>query len=166
MSSPPPPPPPGPPPPGPPPPGPPPSGTPPPPPPSSSSVTSANYFFGFVITFVVLLLLFIGCGLGSWRRFRLMGTAWDVRLQDIEGNPFQTRKRTRRRLVRPTFLERWTSPTLPLVPSESKWENVQVSPPPPLSPLVARGVLWMITNVRFARFRFRSCACVAGVLFA
>ena len=29
----------------------------------------ANYFFGFLITFVVLLLIFVGCGIGSRRRF-------------------------------------------------------------------------------------------------
>ncbi|THV04746.1 hypothetical protein K435DRAFT_790750 [Dendrothele bispora CBS 962.96] len=28
----------------------------------------ANYFFGFLVTFIALLLLFIGCGLGSRRR--------------------------------------------------------------------------------------------------
>lgn len=35
----------------------------------SSMQRGANYFFGFLITFVVLLLLFIGCGIGSRRRF-------------------------------------------------------------------------------------------------
>ncbi|KDR80211.1 hypothetical protein GALMADRAFT_242504 [Galerina marginata CBS 339.88] len=29
----------------------------------------ANYFFGFLITFVVLLLVFVGCGIGSRRRY-------------------------------------------------------------------------------------------------
>ncbi|KAF8962560.1 hypothetical protein BDZ97DRAFT_1759170 [Flammula alnicola] len=29
----------------------------------------ANYFFGFLITFVVLLLIFVGCGIGTRRRF-------------------------------------------------------------------------------------------------
>ncbi|KAF8547032.1 hypothetical protein OG21DRAFT_1517682 [Imleria badia] len=140
MSSPPPPPPPGPPPPGPPPPGPPPTGSPPPgpppgppPPPSApSSITSANYFFGFVITFVVLLLLFIGCGIGSWRRFRLVGTAWDERLQDMEGSPFSTRKRGRRRLVRPMLSETWTHPpkastrrALSASSEQHKWESIQ-----------------------------------------
>lgn len=28
----------------------------------------ANYFFGFLITFVALLLIFVGCGVGSRRR--------------------------------------------------------------------------------------------------
>ncbi|KAN0084268.1 hypothetical protein V8E55_007772 [Tylopilus felleus] len=130
-------PPPGPPPSGPPPPG----GTPPPPPPNgspppnsadTSSVTNANYFFGFVITFVVLLLLFVGCGIGSWRRFRLIGTAWDERLQDMEGSPFATpRKRGRRRLVRPVFSETWTDPmaSIHFVPGaasdKEKWGGVQ-----------------------------------------
>jgi len=126
MSSSPPPPPPGPPPTGPPPP-PPPTGSPPPPPPPppSTSVTSTNYFFGFVITFVVLLLLFIGCGLGSWRRFRLVGTAWDVQLQDMEGTPFTVRRRARRRLVRPTFLETWTSPASLAHLAACSWQGVQ-----------------------------------------
>ena len=122
---------------------PPPGGTPPPPPPNgspppnsadTSSVTNANYFFGFVITFVVLLLLFVGCGIGSWRRFRLIGTAWDERLQDMEGSPFATpRKRGRRRLVRPVFSETWTDPmaSIHFVPGaasdKEKWGGVQVS---------------------------------------
>lgn len=122
----------------------PPTGTPPPPPPSppsNSSITSANYFFGFVITFVVLLLLFVGCGIGSWRRFRLIGTAWDERLQDMDGtSPFGARKRGRRRLVRPVFSETWMKPravtrSAPVVACATprvKWEGVQVSVTPSL----------------------------------
>lgn len=34
-----------------------------------SGQRGANYFFGFLITFVVLLLIFVGCGIGSRRRF-------------------------------------------------------------------------------------------------
>lgn len=117
------------------PPPPPPSGAPPPPPPPPPppSITSANYFFAFVITFVVLLLVFIGCGLGSWRRLRLIGTAWDVQLQDMDGNPFGARKRARRRLVRPTFQDTWTAPTLSAahLTSSYRWAGVQVSPSPP-----------------------------------
>ena len=112
----------------------------PPPPPtdtssttSATTITSANYFFGFVITFVVLVLLFVGCGIGSWRRFRLIGTAWDERLQDMEGSPFSARRRGRRRLVRPVFSETWTHPkaladVAPVGSSDKgKWEGVQVS---------------------------------------
>ena len=36
---------------------------------SGSGQRGANYFFGFLITFVVLLLIFVGCGIGSRRRF-------------------------------------------------------------------------------------------------
>ncbi|KAG9313474.1 hypothetical protein JVU11DRAFT_5799 [Chiua virens] len=119
------------------PPGLPPNGSNPPPPPptnssSSGSITSANYFFGFVVTFVVLLLLFVGCGIGSWRRFRLMGTAWDVPLQAMDRTSFGTRKRGRRRLVRPVFWETWTAPPKALMMSTStatsglhNWEGVQ-----------------------------------------
>ena len=40
---------------------------------SSSMQRGANYFFGFLITFVALLLLFVGCGVGSRRRSRRRG---------------------------------------------------------------------------------------------
>ena len=107
--------------------------SPPPPPPSPTDTSTANYFFGFVITFVVLLLLFVACGIGSWRRFRLTGTAWDERLQDMEGSSFVRRKRGRRRLIRPVFWEAWSCPEelTPLAPALSekgKWVGTQVSP--------------------------------------
>ncbi|TFK73355.1 hypothetical protein BDN72DRAFT_956562 [Pluteus cervinus] len=40
---------------------------------NSSMQRGANYFFGFLITFVALLLLFVGCGIGSRRRSRRRG---------------------------------------------------------------------------------------------
>ncbi|KAG8216816.1 hypothetical protein J3R82DRAFT_7071, partial [Butyriboletus roseoflavus] len=107
-------------------------GTPPPspPPPSPTETSTANYFFGFVITFVVLLLFFVACGVGSWRRFRLAGTAWDERLQDMEGSSFVGQKRGRRRLIRPVFWETWSRPDglTPLAPALSekgKWVGMQ-----------------------------------------
>lgn len=140
----------------PPPPGPPPTGIPlpppppPPPPPSPTNTSTANYFFGFVITFVVLVLLFVGCGIGSWRRFRLVGTALDERLQDMEGTAFAGRKRGRRRLIRPIFWDTWTYPkTLtrfaPASFDKAKWVDMQVSPPDFLPP---------------SFFFVRVCACV------
>lgn len=36
----------------------------------------ANYFFGFLITFVALLLIFVGCGVGTRRRARNRGAAF------------------------------------------------------------------------------------------
>ncbi|KAK7462783.1 hypothetical protein VKT23_007367 [Stygiomarasmius scandens] len=49
-----------------------------------SSARGANYFFGFLVTFIALLLLFIGCGVGSRRRLNrrraLFGDlTWDSR---------------------------------------------------------------------------------------
>jgi hypothetical protein len=41
----------------------------------------ASYFFGFLITFVVLLLIFVGCGVVSRRRFSARQRArfeWDM----------------------------------------------------------------------------------------
>lgn len=41
----------------------------------------ASYFFGFLITFVVLLLIFVGCGVVSRRRFAARRRArfeWDM----------------------------------------------------------------------------------------
>ncbi|KAF9225887.1 hypothetical protein BS17DRAFT_815566 [Gyrodon lividus] len=67
--------------------------------PSSPTITSANYFFGFIVTFVVLLLLFVGCGVGSRRRFAFVGTVWDEGLLDMdEGAPGgrETGRRRRR----------------------------------------------------------------------
>ncbi|KAF8137437.1 hypothetical protein EV363DRAFT_663608 [Boletus edulis] len=118
------------------PPPPPPGGPPPPPPPTgspsaNSSIASANYFFGFVITFIVLLLLFVGCGIGSWRRFRPIGAAWEERFQEMESSRFSTRKRGRRRLVRPVLSELWTHPQVVLHPTpvdssnKARWEGVQ-----------------------------------------
>ncbi|KAH0826565.1 hypothetical protein J3R83DRAFT_4921 [Lanmaoa asiatica] len=104
---------------------------PPPPPPGPTDTATANYIFGFVITLVVLLVLFVACGVGSWRRFRIIGTALDERLQNMEGSPFRARKRCRRRLVRPVFCETWTYPNGSLAnpapaPSEkNKWVDVQ-----------------------------------------
>jgi len=114
----------------------PPTGPPPPPPPTgspsaNSSVASANYFFGFVITFIVLLLLFVGCGIGSWRRFRPISAVWGERFQDVDGTSFSPRKRGRRRLVRPVLSELWTHPQVVMHPapgassSKAKWEGVQ-----------------------------------------
>jgi hypothetical protein len=49
----------------------------------------ANYFFGFLVTFVVLFLIFVGCGIGSRRRFlneRRNGLtdAWGMPRSDAE----------------------------------------------------------------------------------
>jgi len=94
-------------------------------------MTSANYFFGFIITFVVLLLLFVGCGVGSRRRFGFIGRAWDERMQDMDEGAFEGRgagSTGRKRLVRPIFWETWTDPRRDLagkISQEASWEGVQ-----------------------------------------
>ncbi|KAG7095451.1 hypothetical protein E1B28_006195 [Marasmius oreades] len=42
-----------------------------------ASNRGANYFFGFLITFIALLLLFIGCGIGTRRRLQRNGRLLD-----------------------------------------------------------------------------------------
>ncbi|KIK98903.1 hypothetical protein PAXRUDRAFT_823324 [Paxillus rubicundulus Ve08.2h10] len=100
---------------------------------SSPIITSANYFFGFIITFVVLLLLFVGCGIGSRRRFWFFGRAWNERVQDMDEEAVQGREtgRTgRKRLVRPIFWETWMDPQRNpggKISQVASWEWVQVS---------------------------------------
>lgn len=75
----------------------------------------ANYFFGFLITFVVLLLIFVGCGIGSRRRFlarrqgMLMGTL-EPWAPTTPGGEFR----------RPILHEK------PLVLGEDDWSSIQV----------------------------------------
>ncbi|KAF5310735.1 hypothetical protein D9619_007897 [Psilocybe cf. subviscida] len=82
----------------------------------------ANYFFGFLITFVVLLLIFIGCGIGTRRRFvarrnaaLLAGTAyepWGPLSKD--GSQFQTQPELYEKLVAdPVVKDHWRE-TMPL----------------------------------------------------
>ncbi|KIJ61594.1 hypothetical protein HYDPIDRAFT_31199 [Hydnomerulius pinastri MD-312] len=97
---------------------------------SEPTITSANYFFGFIITFVVLLLLFVGCGVGSRRRFAFIRTAWDDRLlaqdEDDRGVLGERRRRGRgRRLVHPVFWETWVYPGLAKGGGAVSWETVQ-----------------------------------------
>jgi len=66
---------------------------------SSGGNSSANYFFGFLITFIALLLIFVGCGIGSRRGFRIhTGGAWDEAVQRAKIVEKQTR---------PAFWETW-----------------------------------------------------------
>lgn len=74
----------------------------------------ANYFFGFLITFVVLLLIFIGCGIGSRRRFvarrnaMLVGAyePWGPLSKD--GSHFQTQPELYEKLVvDPVIEDQW-----------------------------------------------------------
>lgn len=76
----------------------------------------ANYFFGFLITFVVLLLLFIGCGIGSRRRFAQRRALFLATLDPQWGMPKEILP------PRPSFFE------MPFVISDDKsgWDNFNV----------------------------------------
>lgn len=50
----------------------------------------ANYFFGFLITFVVLLLVFVGCGIGTRRRYLARRQAALFGNLDPWGSPYPT----------------------------------------------------------------------------
>ncbi|KAF9233420.1 hypothetical protein BU15DRAFT_80126 [Melanogaster broomeanus] len=105
-----------------------------------STITSASYFFGFIITFVVLLLLFVGCGVGSRRRFTFLGMTWGAGgRQDVDEGAFGGRGRGgRRKFVRPVFWEAWMYPKGDPDGQEGRWEGIQpVSASfirPPLNP--------------------------------
>jgi hypothetical protein len=76
----------------------------------------ANYFFGFLITFVVLLLLFIGCGIGSRRRFARRRALFLATLDPQWGIPKEILP------PRPSFFE---SPFV-ISNDKSSWDNLNV----------------------------------------
>ncbi|KAL0576395.1 hypothetical protein V5O48_005584 [Marasmius crinis-equi] len=106
---------------------------------SGPNTRGANYFFGFLITFVALLLLFIGCGIGTRRRLQRAGglldfDAWD----DSSGN-----SQPEPRFLEPTLTkggETWSS-IQPLssglvskqnITSEKKVDSTSARPLPPI----------------------------------
>ncbi|KAJ8082970.1 hypothetical protein PM082_008830 [Marasmius tenuissimus] len=69
----------------------------------------ANYFFGFLITFVALLLIFIGCGIGTRRRLQRNGGLLDF---DSWGDEQPGSTQTEPRLLEPKLTkggEKWCS---------------------------------------------------------
>lgn len=76
----------------------------------------ANYFFGFLITFVVLFLIFVGCGIGSRRRF--LAEQREGSLTDAWGIP-----RSDAEQKRPEFYEY----TLGVPVKVDQWEYIMVS---------------------------------------
>lgn len=83
---------------------------------SNSMQRGANYFFGFLITFVILLLIFIGCGIGSRRRFARRRALFLATLDPQWGTPKEILP------PRPSFFE------MPFVISDdkSRWDNLNV----------------------------------------
>ncbi|KAK1226744.1 hypothetical protein PQX77_010289 [Marasmius sp. AFHP31] len=69
----------------------------------------ANYFFGFLITFVALLLIFIGCGIGTRRRLQRNGGLLDF---DSWGDEQPGSTQAEPRLLEPKLTkggEKWSS---------------------------------------------------------
>lgn len=82
----------------------------------------ASYFFGFLITFVVLLLVFVGCGVLSRRRFiarRRRRFDWDMEpwTETMQGGNVG--------YVPPVLLEK----DFVKARSESRWRDLVVSGP-------------------------------------
>ncbi|KAH7886890.1 hypothetical protein F5I97DRAFT_1070936 [Phlebopus sp. FC_14] len=97
---------------------------------SSPTIASANYFFGFIITFVALLLLFVGCGVGSRRhRFAYFVAAWDATLdsQDTDDGFLgeDGERRPRQKLVCPVFWETWLDRLQAGEKDDIPWEDLQ-----------------------------------------
>jgi hypothetical protein len=80
----------------------------------------ASYFFGFLITFVILLLLFVGCGVVSRRRFAARRRAnFEFNMQ-----PWAERMGSDIGYVSPVLLEKY----LVRVRDESHWRDLSVRP--------------------------------------
>ena len=83
----------------------------------SSMQRGANYFFGFLITFVILLLIFIGCGIGTRRRFAQRRALFLATLDPQWGMPKEILP------PRPSLFE---TPFVVSDSDKSRWDNLNV----------------------------------------
>ncbi|TFK32329.1 hypothetical protein BDQ12DRAFT_692628 [Crucibulum laeve] len=85
----------------------------------SGVARGANYFFGFLITFVALLLIFVGCGIGTRRRIVARRNTAFYETVDPWGNIIHVNPGTQHKpaMYEPLILE-----------GGEKWDDMEASP--------------------------------------